>query len=334
MKKKEQQEPKRKIVWWKKLLFMIILFLFVLISAEVGLQVSKVVQYKTQLEDRFFGEAEDCNAITFLCIGDSLTFGLYVGRDEIYPARLPLHFPKYYPDVPIKVYPLGFPGSNTSEGVIRLRRFFRENPHVRPDFALIMYGINNHYTLRKASFWDWVPRKKKEEYYTYLVGKLQLTKVFNIGAQNARALVKKARSTDFFTYYDILGKQGGWIYFSGFDDELLSKWIEHDLFQMAALLREKGVVPVMMTYHYPRHPHLNPLMRKIAEKGEITILDIEKKALFYYNNDLFASGDFYHLNEEGYRFLAGHILKNFQIHFNEKYIVKTLRLKKTSPKCN
>jgi GDSL-like Lipase/Acylhydrolase family len=339
MSKNEKTTPKIKIARWKKLIFLMVVFLLVAIVAEAGLRVSRLVLFKSRMKNHAIGKGNDCDAIVFMCVGDSLSFGLYVDGDETYPAKLPLHFPKYYSDIPVKAYSLAYPGSNTSEGILRINRFFRENPEAKPDFALILYGINNHYNLRKATFWDWEPSEKRKNYHTYLASKLQLSKAFNISAGNADAMVKRARNMPFNKYFDILHHKGGWFYFEGFDDELLAKWVERDLLSMAAILRERGIEPVIITYHIPRHPHLNPLIRNVAQKGDVSLLDIEKPRAFYDDQDMFASSkkkfahQKYHLNEKGYSFLADLILANFRHHYDETYIHDRLQTKKVSSEC-
>lgn len=78
-----------------------------------------------------------------LCIGDSNTYGLWLEREEAYPARLALRWNAGPQATPVEVLNLGVPGANTSRV---LRNLSPVVDATRPDVVLLMLGVNDYWT--------------------------------------------------------------------------------------------------------------------------------------------------------------------------------------------
>jgi lysophospholipase L1-like esterase len=254
--------------------------------------------------------ADDCRSLVFLTIGDSMTWGLGADHDtESYPARLPEQFERHLRVMPVQAVNIGVPGTSTSEGIHMLERFLDEHPDSRFDYALIMYGINNRWNLHDASFWEWDEAAKSEHYADYLASRLQVDKVLQIARQREAEDVdlRDLNGGDFRMALD----DNGWdMFFDSFQDERLATWIAKDLAEIARITKERGMVPIMMTYHYERFGHLNDLIRRTARDNNIALLDIEKDSGYWALRMLYDK-DWFHLNAKGYDHLAGIVADRF-----------------------
>ena len=321
-------EPKKKLSRRRKVIYLIVVYFLLAAAVEIGLKISKAL-HDAQTFASTAGDDE--GSIVFLCIGDSMTYGLGAGgRENSYPMHLDRFWGLKYPDVPFKVYNIGMSGYSTSNILHRLGRFFVETPEAKPDFALLLLGINNRWNLQGATFWEWEKEAKKNNYTEYLASKLQLGKVFNMASGNAMELVEKARQTNGVQYKNMLSRRGrdGWdMFFKSFDDELLLRWIDHDIEVIVGQLRLHGVQPIFLPYHFPVLPQLNDLIREIAKKHEAPLLDIEKPAA-YYDARKYYILDNYHLNAEGYKDLASRVIDKFAEVYTPDAIRRVLADKK------
>jgi len=326
---KQETGQKYQLTLGKKIGFIVLLCLMLLVVAEGILRLVKMIMQPPVMVG---GDAKDCDGIVFVCFGDSMTFGLGAYGNESYPMQLVPFFHESYPGIRIKVYNNGIPGFNTSEGIDKINDFFKSAPDARPDYAFILYGINNRWNLQGATFWEWDKLAKKENYFEYLTGKLQLKKTFKVFSMNEEAAIEKARHTSGGSYRKMLEKHGWNMFFNTFDDELLSRWIAYDLLAMAKLFRKHGVEPILLTYHFPIFPELNVLIRKTAFIGRLHLIDIEKPTEFYNSQKMFAK-DKYHLNGKGYNYLAQQVIHQFSTFYEPPEINQKLMLKKQSPPC-
>jgi lysophospholipase L1-like esterase len=79
-----------------------------------------------------------------VCLGDSNTYGLYLGRDEAYPQRLEERWNAIDGSPPIEVLNLGYPGTNSSTLLRELPRILSS---LQPDGVLILIGVNESFTM-------------------------------------------------------------------------------------------------------------------------------------------------------------------------------------------
>jgi lysophospholipase L1-like esterase len=121
-----------KNIWW--LAFVTVMTLLLL---EGVLQVGAIVLKQTgrQPLDHWITDH-----YRILALGDSNTYGIYLSREEAYPAQLQKVWNEEHPDFPIESLNLGHPGQ-TTEGVLK-----NLEPMIqvfKPNRILVMAGLND-----------------------------------------------------------------------------------------------------------------------------------------------------------------------------------------------
>jgi lysophospholipase L1-like esterase len=81
--------------------------------------------------------------VRVLCLGDSNTYGLYLEPHESWPAQLEAHWNETVAAPKIRVFNLGYPGTNSSKVAGELTRMLET---FRPDFTIVMVGTNDFWT--------------------------------------------------------------------------------------------------------------------------------------------------------------------------------------------
>ncbi len=323
------QSNSKKVKWsiGKRIIFGVITIALFFVMGECGLRVAGFAMRPKVANSN--NSLSDCNAIVVLTIGDSMTFGLGAKTpSESYPMQLSRFWRKTYPKVPLKVHNLGVPGSNTSEGRMLLHQFFENNPNTIPDFTFILYGLNNRWNLRHATFWDWDQNARKKHLISLAASKLQLGKAFSVAAQGImEAAVRNRRG-----YHNIVKREGWSVFFPNFQDDLLVRWIEHDYKNLSEYLVKRDIKPVFLSYFHVPFPGLNPLIRHALHKQNATLLDIERPARFFTAKRMWAE-DRFHLNAKGYRRIAKDVVINFKRRFDKSEILSRLQKKRRSNFC-
>lgn len=297
----------------RRVLFIIAAVVLGLILAvvviEVGLRIHRAWGHYQALRQPM---ENDCEALVILTMGDSMTWGLMADHEtESYPSRLPVHMAALVPNVPITTFNIGVPGSNTSEGLNLLEEFYQYHAEDRVDYAFILYGMNNRWNLHDATFWEWDPRAKDENYTEYIAQKLQLDKAFRIGRFNREQNIRDITDHTYATEFQSKLRHHGWnLFFKQYDDELLSEWIARDTEVLVERLRSRGVRPWVLTYHFNVFPYLNDVIRRGARQRELPLLDIEKEARYWRRGKLL-SIDRMHPNARGYDEMSRIIAEEF-----------------------
>ncbi len=83
------------------------------------------------------------SAIRILALGDSNTYGLYVGREAAYPQLLERMWNDRNHALRVEVLNLGYPGTNSSQVLVRCNRYLEG---FRPDIVTLMIGVNDAWT--------------------------------------------------------------------------------------------------------------------------------------------------------------------------------------------
>lgn len=330
---KTKKIERTRLSWKKRILFFSIILITVLIFAECGMRLIKSAISVKAKDVKAGQKVGDCKSIGIITIGDSMTFGLGAEKHQSYPNQLESFWKLQYPSAKLKVYNLGVAGSNTSEQFTFLKNFIRSSRRAKPDFALILLGVNNRWNLHNASFWESQDEARKGNYLKYLTSKLQLTKFFNVALQNRVDSVKLARETNAIKYRKMLSDHGWDMFFTSFEDELLSNWIEKDLLDIAEYCRRYGIEPIFLTYHYKKFDHLNDLIRKTANKAGAPLIELEKP-VFYYAKQKMLSQDKFHPNAKGYKALANRIVSEFGNLYENEKILSILKEKSRISRCN
>jgi lysophospholipase L1-like esterase len=110
-----------------------------LVLVELVLQVAALTVGGN--DDRVTGHLRGGSRV--VCIGDSNTFGLWVGREAAYPRVLERLWNTRQRAAPIEVINLGAPGMNSSVVRARIREVLRS---YTPDLVLVLIGVNDFWT--------------------------------------------------------------------------------------------------------------------------------------------------------------------------------------------
>ena len=314
----------------KRLIYMFVLYGVIFFGFETGLRVWR--NHHHQEQKSVDGPENNCETLVFLCIGDSMTYGLGAPPENSYPMRLNRHFKKFYPQAPFKIYNLGIPGTNTSEGMRVFKFYLQSKKHIHADFALIMYGVNNRWNLHQATIWGWDETMKSQHALSYWTSHLQISKLVSIISSNQREMMHKLSKAPGNRYRKMLDEHGWSMFFDSFKDELLAKWIKYDLKEMAKELQAKDIRPILLTYHYERFDHLNDLIRQAAREDDIPLFELERDYKFYNQRRMFDK-DHFHLNDKGYNFLARQVAKSFSQLVDKDSVSKILLSKRGLTNC-
>jgi lysophospholipase L1-like esterase len=320
----------------KKAIFFLLTIFLSMVMVEVAQRVwsgFRTWNFHVRSKVAVDGVTNDCEAIVFSCLGDSMTFGLGAPPNKSYPMQIGGFFEKYYPGMKYKVYCLGFAGTNTSEGLQIMEKFFQTSKSATVDYALIMYGINNLWNLHESTIWKWDETINRKGTVAHWLSKFKFGKFVAIAAQNNRnMLASHFDNTPLIKYKRMLDDHGPFLFFSGFDDPFLAKWVETDLNTMVERLRMRNVEPILITYHFERYGHLNPLIRQFARNQNVVLLDIEMPASYYHGRHMFYSDNF-HLNTSGYKELAKQIMTEFHNYHSIVDLNRRLEQKKRWDSC-
>jgi len=116
--------------------------LLTLLLLEAVLQLGAVVVRMTGRETPVPLEA-GAGVTRLLALGDSNTYGLYLEREQAYPALLAARWNRDLPGS-LQVVNLGYPGNNSSVILRDLAANLREH---RPQIVTIMVGVNDFWTI-------------------------------------------------------------------------------------------------------------------------------------------------------------------------------------------
>jgi lysophospholipase L1-like esterase len=128
----------RRFFFWLVLIAVSVVVLVV--GVELFLQAGAWIVRATAREAPVAAISDD---LRILCLGDSNTYGLYLKPHQSWPAQLETRWNETAPERRIRVFNLGYPGTNSSR---LLRDFDRMLEAFRPDFTIVMVGVNDFWT--------------------------------------------------------------------------------------------------------------------------------------------------------------------------------------------
>ena len=253
------------------------------------------------------GDAPAPCLLDVVCLGDSITFGSGASKEEAYPAVLSQRW-RAIRGGEARVTNLALPGANSSEQVRRLQEHLEDPAGHNVDLVLVMLGFNNRWNLHEASFWDEEPEAREESYMTYLASKLRLYKLVQGTRTSPGKVAATARALPGEEYNNLREKRGWSMFFYGYNDPYLARWIRRDLLKAAQVARSHGARPIFLTYHYDRFGFLNRLIKDTAREASVTLIDLERTQHFHEKRDHLAE-DNMHLNPAGHAHLAARLAR-------------------------
>jgi lysophospholipase L1-like esterase len=191
-----------------------------------------------------------------LCLGDSNTYGLYVGREHAYPARLSAALEAVGKPA-VEITNLGYPGTTSSALRNRLASALAR---YRPQLVTVMVGANDGWTVPEP-----IPG---EPGATRMYRLWRYSRVFRLLFMATRAWAPATSPAPADAPQVIRAGPGGtpgWTY--------ALRW---NLTAIAAAVRAAGGEPVLVTY--PSESSLygdaNTVMRTTAREAGIRLLDV------------------------------------------------------------
>jgi lysophospholipase L1-like esterase len=195
-------------------------------------------------------------SVRVLCLGDSNTYGLYVERDEAYPARLEALWNERIASPRLEVLNLGVPGTSSSSLLrdypVRLATF-------DPDVVLVLVGANDFWTLPVpvreeepgASWLDALRRRSRLYRYFYMIRR---------GREASQVEVRLTREDEQGKRYELrVGDRrfdSEWTRKSSYDVEADALALETNLASLVERSRIRGVALYVMTYPSGRVPYV------------------------------------------------------------------------------
>ncbi len=250
--------------------------------------------------------------VRLVCFGGSTTFGTGCPRDDqTYPQLLARALNEKSSDQKIEILNAGVPGYRTTESIINLNKFSKNEV----DIALLYHAINDIVRGDDGKFYSEPlqhsrPPSRVERYRRRMRSSLFEVLISKIVGSEEKKIRK---GTGLLQYPNID---------EGFETNLKS-WVQ--------LCHKKGIVPVLLTFETRLKPNLNEeqkdellagpifkiyfptysqmaealkkynqIIRKVAESEGVALIDLEGKIPYSKENWI----DFCHLNARGTRLMV------------------------------
>ena len=199
------------------------------------------------------------NAGRVVCLGDSNTYGLYVGSEEAYPSLLQKLLNDGSERAGVEVVNLGYPGNNSS--AVRNRLDHALEVH-RPDIVTIMIGANDLWTVPEP-----VPGEPAGTSYFRLWKVSRVYRLVSLLWQALRGPSSADRTVPDAPYVAVAREGGslGWSYA-----------LQRNLEDMAVRIRRAGTLPILLTYPSDRAAYgdANRVIRSTAASAGIRLIDL------------------------------------------------------------
>lgn len=214
-----------------------------------------------------------------LALGDSNTYGFYLRAEEAWPAQLERQWNAAYPERPVEVLNLGYPGSNSFRVLDSLPGLLDK---LTPDVVFIMVGFNDFWTPPEAV----VPAQQADA-LDWLKTHSRLYRFYSIWS---RSRVKQGdmvfgASRDPAAPLDLANPAQHEIRLDGEKFYLGTKpgaparnrnALADNLAAMIALVRERDAQVVLMTYpsNWGFYPGANKWLKAVADTQAVPLVDI------------------------------------------------------------
>jgi|GEM_PF-1349627 len=213
-----------------------------------------------------------------LALGDSNTYGFFVGSAAAYPRKFEALWNERQPrKQSVEVLNLGFPGTNSSQV---LREFDRMLFAFRPDVVTLMIGANDAWTM---------PVGHQEQASTFDLREFlwRNSRVFRLFYMLLRAYENASLEVQMDPQSQVFAGKGQ-ARFGSFTFALghratggppVPDWaerLERNLKEVTRKAREAGVAVVLLTYPSSQHlyGYANVVLRRVASETDATLIDV------------------------------------------------------------
>jgi len=278
--------------------------------------------------------------LRIVMMGDSNTYGLYLKEEESYPSVFEKSWNEKYPDRPVQVINLGFPGTNSS-------RVLKSFPDVikafSPDVITVMVGVNDYWTApvnvegvseNISPLESWFRDHVRLYKLLYMLRRQAYHKEFLAVDQDARSVTFDAEKVEQYKdflegkappvsedkptaiHYDEKSFDIGYVMDAG-RKQNPGEDIKRNMQKMADIAQANNIKLVFITYAFYDFPQktANWQMKSVAKEKKVALVnparifrqecirgEIRCRELFFPD---------YHPTAEGYRLLATEIEKYF-----------------------
>lgn len=259
----------------------------------------------------------DNDKIKILCLGESTTFGLFVQKNEAYPAQLNRILDEKYPNRFI-VYNRGTPGIISSLILLNLNHFIAET---KPDFVILLCGANEFCMKLNATRSLLILEKQNTTVRNAI---FNLSRFFwNLRIYRLSILIKDGLKYKFEYFCGAyINKRTEYDFFKQYNDPeirlLLEKQYKFNMDKITEHVREKRLGIMYTTYLCPQ---LYKSMKALARANNVVFCD-QVEMLKKENIPLSAlvTKDGFHPNPQGHRIMAEFLLKTLE----DSNIIKNL----------
>lgn len=266
-------------------------------------------------------EVSSLNSTNIICLGESLTAGLWVNQQESYPFQLQAMLRSYYPSNKINVYVPPHVGQNTSQMANRIEQYVK---FYKPRLIIIMAGYNNEWSLAESHIGKFYHLNnfqdikinalvfldnlrlfrliryayfryifnKQESHYNFKMKNLRLSKYLWGGPELVVPSPKEAIENAYFAFSHI--------------EAFLKLW-RYDIEKIISTAKKHQVKVLLMTYHINASYLPAEEFIAMADKEEVGLVRNDLTfASFIQNGTIgeYLLHDKWHLNKKGYYFIA------------------------------
>lgn len=215
--------------------------------------------------------------LRILCLGDSVTYGIIVPRDQSYPAQLEALWNERVETPKVEVLNLGFPGTNSSRLVRDLPRLLDT---FSPDIAIVMVGVNDFWTVPFPLDGDSIDRPSRG----FLERNLLIFKLYYLLRRGriGRDLEIELDPEDSLDRGDHTARFGDQVFEMGFTKisrpELRGDWDSLRANLRTLVTQAEAADTKLYLMSYPaRHRFYraaNPALRQVAEETNTPLIDL------------------------------------------------------------
>jgi len=224
--------------------------------------------------------------VRVLCLGDSNTYGLYLDPVDSWPSQLELRWNEAVQSPKVKVYNLGFPGTNSSN--VR-SDFVRMVDTFQPHVIVMMVGANDFWTVPKklaaptdsarsvSEFVESHSRLLRLAYMLYRANsddELQSPRNQATPSEQAAGVVR--REFEFGDEVFEVGMVRDREWRPGVESMQI---LQQNLEELVRLARAKSTPLLLMSYPAQRgfYPAASHLLERVAEESQTPFIDLRSE---------------------------------------------------------
>jgi lysophospholipase L1-like esterase len=251
--------------------------------------------------------------INIICLGESSTSGLWVNREDSYPAQLERKLRDFYSNQNMHVIVPPHVGQNTSQVSNRIQQYISL---YKPKLIILMVGYNNEWSLAESNIGEFLDNRGKDILKVKVLIALNNLRLFKLLRYSyLRFIVKDKSEYMQSNKYYIYGHPElvrlpavKWIYsFANTNRGAFIKLWEYDVAKIIREAKNDGIAVLLMTYH------INPTYLPVDEFVAIS----DEQGIPLVRNDLpftrltndgtineYLLSDHWHPNKQGYSIIA------------------------------